>query len=224
MKRLGGSGWLVLLGGGEFSFGETEAADRAWLTKAGPGPIGFLPAASGSLDYGQHFATYLKTILGREAETIPIYRRRDALRGKNSERIGQTVAVYIGGGVTDQLLDTVKGSPAEEALAARLTSGGVVVAIAAAAQALGRSARSLLKPGALIDGLALLPEAVLEPNFDPDHDRRLRQLMAAPGVKMGIGLPAGSALMLGPEGQVETLGTVYALTSQDGEITVLGKN
>lgn len=224
MKRLGGSGWLVLLGGGEFSFGETEAADRAWLAKAGPGPIGFLPAASGSLDYGQHFATYLKTILGREAETIPIYRRRDALRGRNAERIAQTVAVYIGGGVTDQLLDTIKGSPAEEALAARLTSGGVVVAIAAAAQALGRSARSLLKPGALIDGLGLLPEAVLEPNFDPDHDRRLRQLMAAPGVKMGIGLPAGSALMLGPEGQVETLGTVFALTSQDGDFAVLGKN
>jgi hypothetical protein len=36
------TGWLALLGGGEFSFGETLAADRAWLAKAAPGPIGFL--------------------------------------------------------------------------------------------------------------------------------------------------------------------------------------
>ena len=33
-------GWLALLGGGEFSFGETEDADQAWLDKVPPGPIG----------------------------------------------------------------------------------------------------------------------------------------------------------------------------------------
>ena len=44
-NRLDGDGWLALLGGGEFSFGETEEADAAWLAKAPEGPIGFLPAA-----------------------------------------------------------------------------------------------------------------------------------------------------------------------------------
>ena len=42
-------GWLALLGGGEFTFGETEEADRAWLERCPAGPIGFLPAASGSI-------------------------------------------------------------------------------------------------------------------------------------------------------------------------------
>src|SRR5262249_55035164 len=70
-------GWLALRGGGEFSFGETLAADRAWLAKAAPGPIGFVPAASGSADYGRHLAAYFGETFGRELETIPIYRGRD---------------------------------------------------------------------------------------------------------------------------------------------------
>jgi hypothetical protein len=46
------NGWLALLGGGEFTFGETEEVDRAWLERCPAGPIGFVPAASGSIDCG----------------------------------------------------------------------------------------------------------------------------------------------------------------------------
>ena len=38
-----GGGWLCLLGGGEFSFGETLDADHAWVEKTPAGTIGFLP-------------------------------------------------------------------------------------------------------------------------------------------------------------------------------------
>ena len=34
LRRIQGDGWLVLIGGGEFSFGETLEVDRAWLAKA----------------------------------------------------------------------------------------------------------------------------------------------------------------------------------------------
>jgi hypothetical protein len=189
-------GWLALLGGGEFSFGETLDADRAWLARCGPGPVGFVPAASGSNDYPRHFASYLKEAFQREVETLPIYRARDARRGRNAERIAQVAAVYLGGGVTDHLLEALAGSPAAEALAARLAApGGMVVAIAAAAQAAGAWARSIA-PGRTMPGLGWLPDAVIEPNFDPGHDRRLRRLMAQPGVRWGLGLPAGSAVLL----------------------------
>ncbi len=220
LSRPAGSGWLVLIGGGEFSFGETEDADRAWLAKAAPGPVGFLPTASGSTDYGQHFATYLATIHGREGELVPVYRRRDALRGKNAERIAQLPAVYLGGGVTDHLLDALPGSPVLAALAAKLAAGGVVVAIAAAAQALGHSLRSLLSREE-VPGLGWLPGTVIEPNFEPTHDRRLRQLMGAPGVRCGLGLPAGAAVLLGPDGQLEVVGTVFSLADREGDLTVL---
>lgn len=208
VERIPGDGWLVLVGGGEFSFGETEDADELWLAKAGPGPVGFVPAASGSADYGRHFAAYLEERFERAVEIIPVYRARDARRAKNAERIRAVAAVYLGGGVTDHLLEALAGSPAAAALADRLVSGGVVVAIGAAAEAVGQVARSLLGkvPTA---GLGWLPGGVVEPNFDPDHDHRLRRLLATPGVGWGLGIGTGSAVALGPAGAVEVLGDAF---------------
>lgn len=217
IRRVPGDGWLALLGGGEFSFGETAEADAAWLAKTGPGPVGFVPAASGSEDYGHHFADYLGAEFDRQVVTIPIYRARDARRGKNVERIREVAAVYLGGGVTDHLLDALTGSPAAEALTEKFQIGGVVVAIAAAAQTVGQVARSIFRGGA-IPGLGWLPGGVVEPNFDPAHDRRLRQLLTGPGVDWGLGLAAGSAVLLGPGGAVETVGTVFRLEDAEDDL------
>jgi cyanophycinase-like exopeptidase len=230
-RRPAGDGWLVLVGGGEFSFGETLDADAAWLEAAGvaePGeehsrPVGFIPAASGSVDYGHHFADYLEGEFQRLVEVIPIYRSRDARRGKNLERIAECAAVYLGGGVGDHLLDALAGQPAADALLERLRGGGTVVAIAAAAQALGAWVRSIVV-GEHVPGLGWLPGGAVEPNFDPGHDRRLRRLMAQPGVSWGLGLPAGSAVLLGPDDAVEVVGTVYWLDGPDGELHAAGED
>jgi cyanophycinase-like exopeptidase len=217
-------GWLALIGGGEFSFEETLDADEAWVEKLPPGPVGFIPAASGSNDYPRHFAEYMAEAFQREVEIIPIYRSRDARRGRNAERIRDVAAVYIGGGVTDHLLDALRDTPAAEALAARVRDGGMVVAIAAAAQAAGRVARSIFR-GDAIPGFGWLPDAVVEPNFDPAKDRRLRKLLTAPGapgVTWGLGIPAGNAVLLGPEGVMEVVGTAFRLAAPDAELEVLG--
>jgi cyanophycinase-like exopeptidase len=216
IQRIPGSGWLALIGGGEFSFGETEDADRIWLEKVPPGPIGFIPAASGSNDYPRHFAEYMAGF-EREVETIPIYRARDGRRGRNSERIRDVAAVYLGGGVTDHLLEAIEDTPAAEALARKIAEGGIVVAIAAAAQCAGRFARSIFK-GDLIPGFGWLPDGVVEPNFDPGHDRRLRKMLDGAGVSWGLGIPAGSAVLLGPDGIVELVGEVFRIEGAEGDI------
>jgi cyanophycinase-like exopeptidase len=220
LRRLPGGGWLALIGGGEFTFEETLDADSAWLEKTPPGPIAFVPAASGSTDYGQHFATYMREVFEREAVTLPIYRPRDARRGKNVERIAECSAVYLGGGVADHLLDALAGSPAADALVAKLAAGGVVVAIAAAAQAVGAVARSI-RPGQTVPGLGWLPGGAIEPNFDPGHDRRLRKLLQAPDARWGLGLAAGSCLLLGPEGARELVGEAWTLDHPEGELRPL---
>jgi len=207
----------VLLGGGEFSFGETLLADRAWLDKAPAGPIGFLPTASGSDDYGRHLAAYFEETFDRAMEMVPIYRSRDARRTKNLERIDRCGAIYLGGGIADELLAVLGESPALERIAAKLGAGGMVVAIAAAAQATGRVARGLAA-GTTIPGLGWLPDGVVETNFDPGHDRRLRRLMESSGVAHGLGLAAGSALMLGPEGRNELVGSGFSLDDAEGEL------
>lgn len=216
-----GGGWLALLGGGELTFGETLDADRAWIDKTPPGPVGFLPAASGSVDYGQHFATYLRETFEREVETLPVYRGRDGRREKNAQRVGEMAAVYLGGGVADHLMEALGGgTPVEAALRERLAAGGTVAAIAAGAQCLGVAARSVFG-GGTIPALGWLEGGVVEPNFDPEHDRRLRQLLRHPGVRWGVGIPAGAALLLGPEGAVEVVDQVYVLRSPDDEYALL---
>jgi cyanophycinase-like exopeptidase len=190
------------------------------MEKAPPGPVGFIPAASGSNDYPRHFAAYLKEKFDREVETIPIYRERDGRRGRNSERIREVAAVYLGGGVTDHLLEAILDTPAAEALARKLTDGGVVVAIAAAAQCAGKLARSIFR-GDLIPAFGWLPDGVVEPNFDPAHDRRLRKMLVGEGVEYGLGIPSGSAVLMGPDGVVEVVGTVFRVAGAEGDIEVL---
>lgn len=221
LRRPGG-GWLVLIGGGEFSFGETDDADRAWLDRLGPdGAIGFIPAASGSAEYGRHFADYLREAFEREVELVPVYRPRDARRGRNLKRLEACAALYLGGGVADHLLQTLGDSPTLEILQRTLERpGGVVVAIAAAAQAAGARVRSLFG-GGTIEGLGWLPEGVVEPNFDPEHDRRLRRLLQEPGVRWGLGIAPGAAVLLGPEGAFEVVGEVWRLDDPQGELEQL---
>lgn len=221
LERLPGQGWLALIGGGEFSFDETLEADQAWLERAGDGAIGFLPTASGSADYGGNFSRYLAESFSREVEVIPIYRPRDARREKNRQRIVSTSGVYLGGGLADQLLETLAGSPAAEGLEELVREGGIVVAIAAAAQSLGVVVRGL--EGHLLAGMGWLLGGVVETNFDPAHDRRLRRLMERREVTWGVGVSSGSALLLGPEREVEVVGACFLLESDDGEFTILGQ-
>jgi len=220
VKRLAGDGWLALVGGGEFTFGETVDADRAWMEHVGEGPVAFLPTASGSTEYGDFFTAYIKEGFDRAVDVVPIFRHRDARRAKNLARLDAAAAIYLGGGVTDHLLEAVAEEPALEHIARKLGTGGVVVAIAAAAQAFGVAARSIFG-GETVPAFGWLPGGVVEPNFDPGHDRRLRELLQAPGATWGIGLPASSAVLLGPEGQVEVVGTVFTLDDPDGDVTVV---
>ena len=134
--------------------------------------------------------------------------------------IDQAAAVYIGGGITDQLVETLQDTAALEALGRKLACGGLVVAIAGATQAFGVLVRSLLGRD-ILPGFGWLPGGVIEPNFDPGHDRRLRQLMEQEGVQWGLGLPAGSAVLLGPAGEQELLGPLFELEDSDGDFEIL---
>lgn len=216
--RISGDGRLVLIGGGEFSFGETEEVDRRWIELLPErGPIGFVPAASGSTEYGEHFADYVTESFGRDVETVPIYRSRDARRGKNLERLNRAAGIYLGGGLADHLLDAVEDSPADTTLRLVLKrSAGVVVAIAAAAQALGQIVRSPTGRGHR-HGLGWLPATAVEANFDPDHPRRLEEALKQPGIVLGLGIPAGSAVVLGPADRIEVVGAAWTI-DREGEL------
>ena len=69
--------------------------------------------------------------------------------------------------------------------------------------------------------VGLLPGAVIETNFDPGHDRRLRKLLEGTAGAFGLGIPAGGALLLGPAGTFEAVGTVFRLTGSEGDLEPL---
>ncbi|HUP49921.1 MAG TPA: Type 1 glutamine amidotransferase-like domain-containing protein [Thermoanaerobaculia bacterium] len=200
---------LVLIGGGEFSFGETHAIDELLLSRMPHGnpTVAFLPTASGSAEYATHFGAYLKEIRPDvETVNVPIYRGRDSRRQRNLSQILSAGMTYLGGGVTNQLLATLRETAAEMALREAAAGGAVVAAIGASASSFGSWTRDMLRGGGPLQGLGWLPNVVVEAGFDPAKDVPLRRLMSIPEVEIGIGIPPRTALVIQGDGTAEVAG------------------
>lgn len=200
---------LVLIGGGEFSFGETREIDTLLLARmpAGNRSVAFLPTASGSPEYAGHFGAYLRGLEPSvEVKNVPIYRGRDNRRPKNLDAIRSAALVYLGGGVTNNLLDGFRDSPAELALREAAANGAVVAAIGAAASCFGTRARDMRGGSTALPALGWLTGTVIDTSFDPANDVALRRLMSLPEVALGIGIPAKTAIVVGADGGAEIVG------------------
>jgi cyanophycinase-like exopeptidase len=208
---------LALIGGGEFSFGETRDIDTQLLARmpADRRTVAFLPTASGSAEYAAHLGKYLRELdPGVEVVNVPIYRGRDARRQKSLNLILSAGMVYLGGGVTNNLLETVRESATEMALRDAALGGAVIAAIGAAASCFGTHTRDMRGGGAL-PGLGWLANTVIDTGFDPQNDVALRRLMSLPEVEVGLGIPPKTAIFLNAEGAGEIAG--------DGQIAVFRK-
>lgn len=199
---------LLLIGGGEFSFGETREFDELMLSRmpAERRTVAFLPTASGSAEYATHFGTYLRGIdPSIEVVNVPIYRGRDNRRQKNLNTILSSGAIYLGGGLTNNLLNTLRESPAEIALRDAASNGAVIAAIGAAASSFGAHALDA-RGNSAIAGLSWLAGTVIDNAFDPESDTGLRRLMSLPDVELGLGLPTKTALVIESDGTAEIAG------------------
>ncbi|HEX8255671.1 MAG TPA: Type 1 glutamine amidotransferase-like domain-containing protein, partial [Thermoanaerobaculia bacterium] len=200
---------LVLIGGGEFSFGETREIDALLLSKMVPErrTLAFLPTASGSAEYATHFGAYVRTLdASVEVVNVPIYRGRDVRRQKSLNTITTSGLTYLGGGVTNNLLETLRESPAELALRDAAVGGSVIAAIGAAASCFGVYARDMRGGSSALPAFGWLRNAVIDTSFDPSNDTALRRLMSLPEVTLGIGIPARTALVIGADGTSEIVG------------------
>lgn len=209
---------LVLIGGGEFSFGETREIDEFLLSRLLPSKRGvaFLPTASGSAEYAGHFGTYLQTIDPSIVTTnVPVYRVRDGRRGKNAAAVEAAGLIYLGGGVTNSLLATLPASPVEEAMRRAAAAGSVIAAIGAAASSFGSYAADMRGTTPALPALGWLPGTVIDTAFDPSRSEELRRLMSLPDVRLGIGIPTRTALAIGRGGETEIVG--------EGQVTVFRK-
>ena len=199
---------LVLIGGGEFSFGETREIDEYVVSKIAPDnrTIAFIPAASGSSEYAQHLGKYFKEIdPSIETTNVPIYRGRDSRRQKNIDALRFAGCIYVGGGVTNNLLATLRESAAELAMREAAADGTVIVAIGAAASCFGSHTRDMRGVTSALPALGWLANTVIEAPFDLEGDATLRRLMSL--ATHGIGIPPKTALAIGEDGLAQVLGT-----------------
>lgn len=200
---------LVLIGGGEFSFGETREIDEQLLRTipVGKPTIAFLPTASGSPEYALHLGAYFKSMRDDiNIVNVPIYRGRDSRRQKNLDMLLSAGMIYIGGGVTNNLLDTLRGSPAEMALREAAIAGTVIAAIGAAAACFGTFARNMRTAGDAIEGMNWIAHSAIDTAFDPENDTALRRLMSLADVELGVGIPPKIALAISTAGATEIIG------------------
>lgn len=193
---------LVLIGGGEFSFGDTREIDELLLARmpADRRRIAFLPTASGSAEYATHLGAYFTNIdASVEVVNVPVYRGRDSRRQKNLNTILGAGMVYLGGGMPNNLLSTIRDSPTDLAMRDGAANGSVIAAIGGAASCFGAVTRSG-------PGLGWLEGAAIETGFEPANDTQLRRLMSHPEVTLGLGIPAKTALVIGPDGATAIVG------------------
>lgn len=199
---------LVLIGGGEFSFGETREIDQFLLSHmpADRRTVAFLPTASGSAEYAAHIGKYFHE-LDPSVETInvPVYRGRDSRRQKNLATLTGAGMVYLGGGVTNNLLETIRESPTEVALRDAAAGGTVVAAIGAAASCFGAWAREM-RGGTALPAFGWLANTVIDTAFDPSNDTTLRRLMSLEGVTLGLGIPPKTAIAISADGSTQIVG------------------
>jgi cyanophycinase-like exopeptidase len=200
---------LVLIGGGEFSFGETRESDE-FLLRSMPADrrtVAFIPAASGSAEYAGHFGKYLQGIdPSVQTVNVPIYRGRDSRRQKNLTQLQSAGLIYLGGGVTNNLIAVLRESAADVAMREAAANGTVIAAIGAAASCFGIAARDMHGIAASLSGLAWIANTVVDTSFEPENDGNLRRLMSVPETLLGIGIPAGTGLAIRANGETEIIG------------------
>lgn len=204
-----GAGWLVLAGGGRWQDRETEAIDSAALCWADlDRPIAVLPTAGSSTAECEAFLEYLADLGGPSGAIVPIFDPGGAHGAENCKLLAEAGLVYISDGPdTLNLVRSLRGSPALEALEQTFDAGAVALAIGAGAVALGSWVAGQEGSKDAEPGWGWLPDAIVEPHFTSSASAsRLRALLGARPQCLGLGIPEGSALALGPDGRVETVG------------------
>lgn len=168
------SGVVGILGGNEMRPG-CEPFDSALLSAAGnPGEVAVVPAAvvqNGSVTAAMLLAKKYFGGLGLKVKHVELHRRGDASRPEVVAALRGARLTYLLGGDPGYLLDTLRDSPAWEAVRAALGEGGALAGSSAGAMVMAetlllrsRNPRPEARHGR--DALSILPGVVVIPHLN----------------------------------------------------------
>jgi cyanophycinase-like exopeptidase len=197
-----GSGWLVLLGGGQWEDSEIvhSQAISAILDES---PIAFVPAANPDPTYGEKFLSYYAELGAPPGYVVPVHDQQSARDPVNYRRLAQAGLIFIGGGDTARLVEAVEGTPVIEAIAEAFDSGAVIVGVSAGAMLLGKWGLSS-DTGKILPGWGWVSDSIIVPHYAAERSLQVRDALRLYPETVALGIPDSVALALGPDGELET--------------------
>jgi cyanophycinase len=218
-----GLGWLVVAGGEAQKSTVSDLLDTVTLRWAYPGrPIAVLPTAGGSLTELEELALSYGDLCGAGGYVVPVFDPADAHQADNCQLLAESGLIYLADGPDAVgLARVLRGSLALRAVEQAFLEGASLLGVGGGAMALGSWMAAREARGPTDPGLDWLQNVVVEPRFaGAASATRLRGLLSAHPECLGLGIPEGAALALGPDGQVEPVGeqqvTVVVSQTQAG--------
>jgi cyanophycinase len=203
-----GAGSLILIGGTTDAWRGTEHIDRAAIERAPRDrPVAFVPAADCPPGYGESFLQVYASLGAPTGYVVPIHDRSSARDSANARLIAEAGLVYFGGGETTELLASMTGTPALDAVADAYEAGAVIVGMSAGAIALSAWGVPQDPDIGLLQGWAWLPETIVSVHHTSARDQILERVVNERPGMLGIGLAEDVAVTLAPGEEMQVLGS-----------------
>jgi hypothetical protein len=192
-----GEGWIVLSGGGDFDSADSGHIEASALAKIQAGdPVAYIWAA-GDIERADEHLTALYDLGAPTGYLVDILTEDDdSLRNQLKE----AGLIVLGDGPNLKALRSALPGVALDTIAAAHDEGAVILGIGAGAVVLGAVAGDK-------NGIGWVENALITPAYEnASVSLSMRQTLEQQPDLYGIGISTGSALMLGPNGEVEALG------------------
>ena len=165
------TGTIALVGSGEF-LPPILPLDQKLLAHLGEEPrVVIIPTASapdgpGVPERWAQMGIVHFEALGVQVEEVMLLTREDARKAELVEKIARANFVYFSGGKPRYLLETLRNTPAWEAIATIYHQGGVIAGCSAGAMVMGAALFDFPKFWKTLPALNVAPGLVIIPHFD----------------------------------------------------------
>ncbi len=218
LQWVDGEGWLILSGGGDWKHGETDSIDAHVLSIANlDRPMAVL-LSSGDRGEAEAILEHYAALGGPGGEAFVLSQRKEQLFQEEAflSLISEAGVLYLGGDDPLLLTHSLRNSPAIQKIVKGFATlqGLIILGTGGGAAALGTWAPGEALLNSEVTGLNFVHHTVVTPHFTRSEQiEALRTMIQSYPGALGLGIPEGSALALGPHGEVETWGS--------GEVTAV---
>ncbi len=211
LQWLDGEGWIIALGGGDALRGQTAQVDTQLLSLVNLDRPMVVLHGDGPRQHAEDMLEHYSELGGPGGEAFCLVEmsREHFYAPRVLTLLEEAGVLYLCGDNPLPIMQNLHQTPAMERILQGFTTlqGLIIVGAGGNAAVLGKWAIGPAPDYLQAIGMDFLHNTVIEPHFTRTEEsivlRNLNQL--GPGI-LGLGIPAGTALAFGPQGQVETWG------------------